>query len=125
MNIPLEQLVEQAIAALPGKKIAKKGRNEFEVRKLFPVSSWKPHDSGRIVGEDSCGNDFIYSSDGSVFFSDHETGDKTMLASSIETFLTSLSAPEPVVLKPGQVKQVWVNPKFLEEQKRKGNASND
>jgi hypothetical protein len=74
------------------------------------------------VGEDSSGNLFLLASDGSVRFWDHETDDEKQLATSMETFLASLSAPMPVVLKPGQVKRVWIDPKFLEEQRRKGNA---
>ena len=61
-------------------------------------------------------------SDGSVRFWDHETDDETVLAASMEAFLDLLSAPTPVILKSGQVKRAWIEPKFLEEQRRKGNA---
>ena len=74
------------------------------------------------MGKDSCGNRFLLAPDGSVTFWDHETDDEKTLAPSMEAFLDSLSPPMPVVLKPGQVKRVWIDPKFLEEQRRKGNA---
>jgi hypothetical protein len=128
MQAHFENAVQKAIANLPQRNIAKKGAAEFELRKLYPISSWKPQagvsrPDSVVVGEDSCGNLFLMASDGSVSFWDHETDGETILAAGVEPFLNSLSAPTPVVLKPGQVKSVWVNPKFLEEQRRKGNVS--
>jgi hypothetical protein len=127
MHAHLHNAVQKAIARLPNKNIAKSGADELELRVLFPVSSWKPRpgvsqSDSVVVGNDSCGNLFIMASDGSVRFWDHETEDETTLAASMDAFLDSLSPPTPVALKPGQVKSVWIDPKFLEEQKRKGNA---
>jgi hypothetical protein len=127
MHAHLHNAVQKAIANLPKKRIAKSGADEFELRILFPVSDWEPHPGvsqpdSVVVGEDSCGNLFVMASDGSVRFWDHETEDETNLTASMEVFLDSLSPPTPVALKPGQVKRVWIDPKFLEEQKRKGNT---
>jgi hypothetical protein len=74
------------------------------------------------VGEDSCGNLLLCSPDGSVTFWDHETGAETVLSSTMEDFCDGLVEPTPVVLRPGQVKRVWIDPAFLAEQQRKGNA---
>ena len=127
MHAHLQSAVQKAIASLPQRNTAKSGSGEFELRKLYPTSSWKPQagisqPDSVVVGEDSCGNLFLLASDGSVRFWDHETDDETILAVSMESFLDSLSAPTPVVLKPGQVKRAWIDPKFLEEQKRRKNA---
>jgi hypothetical protein len=128
MYAHLHNAVEKAIANLPQKSVFKNGGEEFELRVLFPVSSWKTHRKGFrkeefvIVGEDSSGNRFLLAPNGSVAFWDHETDEKTPLAPSMEAFLDSLSAPTPVVLKPGQVLSAWIDPDFLEEQRRKGNA---
>ena len=113
---------------LSKRNIFKLGSDEFEVRTLFPVQSWRPHTEpcrqagSLILGEDSCGNFFLYAPDGSVSFWDHETDEETILAPTVEELCDSLVEPTPVVLKPGQVKRGWIYPKFLEEHKRKGNA---
>ena len=128
MNAPIQQAVERAIAALPKRGTFKTGVDEFDVRTLFPVQSWRPHtgpcrQSGSLViGEDDCGNLFLYAPDGSVSFWDHETDEETMLATSVEGFCDSLVERTPVVLQPGQVKSAWIDPDFLAEQRRKGNA---
>jgi hypothetical protein len=125
----LRTAVEQAIANLPEKSVAMADGLEFELRRLYPVSSWLPFsdapDRGlAVIGEDSCGNQFLYSPDGCVLFWDHETDDETFLAKTINEFLGSLSPPAPVELQPGQVISAWINPAFLEEQRRKANAAN-
>src|SRR6185437_6395661 len=119
MNTSFQFAVENAIAALGKKNIFKKGNAEFEVRTLFPIQSWQPHSEpcrqvgSTVIGEDSCGNLFLHAPDGSVSFWDHETDDETILSASVEEFCVLLAEPTPVVLKPGQVKKVWVDPKFL------------
>jgi hypothetical protein len=128
MSTSLQLAVEKAIAELAKRNVFKKGNAEFEVRRLFQVQSWQPHTEpcrhvgSVIIGEDSCGNLFLHAPDGSVSFWDHETDGETVLAQSVEVFCTSLAEPEPVVLNPGQVKKVWIDPNFLAEQKRRGNA---
>jgi hypothetical protein len=128
MNASIQQAVEGAIAALPKRNTFKTASDEFELRDLFPVQSWRPHTEpcrqagSLILGEDSCGNFFLYAPDGSVSFWDHETDDETILAPSVEEFVGSLVEPTPVVLRPEQVKSVWIDPDFLAEQRRKGNA---
>ena len=128
MNDSIQQAVEKAIAALPKRRTLKTGSNEFELRTLYPVQSWRPHTEpcrqagSLILGEDSCGNFFLYAPDGSVSFWDHETEEETVLAECVEAFCDSLVGPTPVVLHPEQVKKVWVDPTFLAKQRRKGNA---
>jgi hypothetical protein len=128
MSTLLQIAVEKAIAGLAKHSIFKKGDVEFEIHTLFPVQSWRLHaepcrQAGSVViGKDSCGNLFLQAPDGSVSFWDHETDGETVLASSVESFCASLTGAEPVILKPGQIKKAWINPKFLAEQKRRGNA---
>ena len=129
MNASIQLAVEKAIAALPKRHAFKTGSDEFGVRDLWPVQSWRPHtercrqDGSLIIGEDACGNFFLYAPDGSVSFWDHETDEETALAASVEEFCDALVEPTPVVLRPGQVKRAWIDPAFLAEQRRKGNAS--
>ena len=128
MRSSIHQAIRQAIAALPKYRVIRTVHDEFELRKLFPVELWRPHTEpcrqagSLILGEDSCGNFFLYAPDGSVSFWDHETDDEIVLAASVEEFCGSLAEPTPVELQPGQVKRVWIDPNFLEEQKKKGNA---
>jgi hypothetical protein len=77
---------------------------------------------GTPFAEDGCGNLFTQTQIGSICFWDHETDDLTVIASSWEEFTSGCVEPKEVKLKPGQVKRVWIDPKFLEEQKRNGNA---
>lgn len=128
MAASLQQLLQKAIAGLPNRNTFKIDNEEFEVRVLFPVESWRAHTKpcrhagSVIVGEDSCGNFFLSAPDGSVSFWDHETEKETLLSGDAEKFLDSLVEPTPVVLKPEQIKRVWIDPKFLAEQRKKGNA---
>jgi hypothetical protein len=128
MHASIQQAVEKAIAALPKRNAFKTGSDEFGVRTLFPVNSWRPHTEpcrqagSLILGEDGCGNFFLYLPDGSVSFWDHETDEETVLTASAEEFCDSLVEPAPVVLRHGQVKSAWIDPAFLAEQRRKGNA---
>jgi hypothetical protein len=128
MRDSLQQAVEKAIAALPDQHALKTASDEFEVLHLFPVQSWRPHTEpcrqagSLILGEDSCGNFFLYAPDGSVSYWDHETDAESVLAAGVVEFLDSLVEPTPVALRPEQVKGVWIDPDFLAEQKREGNA---
>jgi len=121
MSADLTSAVQQAIANLPCRSIVRKDGHEFEVRSLFPVSAWKKEDPC-VIGEDSCGNRYLKWSDGKVCFWDHETEKEEVLFLGVSEFLSALSAPTPAVLKPGQVKRVWIDPAFLEKQRRKNNA---
>lgn len=128
MRASIQQAVERAIAALPKRNAFKTGSDEFAVHTLFPVQTWRPHTEpcrqtgSLILGEDDGGNLFLQAPDGSVSFWDHETDEETVLATSVEQFCDSLVEPTPVVLRPEQVKSAWINPEFLDEQRRKGNA---
>src|SRR5688572_9418620 len=124
----LQQSVEKAIALLPKRSVFKNGQDEFELRNLFPVQAWKPHTEacravGSLVfGEDSGGNFFLLAPDGLITFWDHETNEETVLAQTIDEFLGGLVEPTPVVLNPEDVISSWIDPEFLAEQKKKGNA---
>ena len=128
MRASIHQAVERAIAALSKRHAFRFGTDEFEVRTLLPVASWRRHTEpcrqagSLVVGEDSCGNLFLCAPDGSVSFWDHETDEETVLSATMEEFCGSLVEPKPVVLRPEQVKRVRIDPEFLAEQKRKGNA---
>ncbi len=128
MNDSLEQTVQNAIEALPLRSVFVMGTEEFGLQTLYPVHLWALHHEpcrepgSRILGEDSCGNVFLVAPDGSVSFWDHETDEETVLAASVEAFLAALVEPAPVTLLPHQIKRVWINPAFLEELKRSGDA---
>src|SRR5687768_7888098 len=128
MRASIQQAVESAIAALPKRNAFKTDSDEFGVRTLFPIRSWRPHTEpcrqagSLILGEDGCGNFFLHAPDGSVSFWDHETNQETVLTATVEEFCASLVEPTPVVLRPELVQKVWIDPDFLAEQRRKGNA---
>src|SRR5688500_15448026 len=109
MRGSIQQAVERAIAALSKRDTFKTATNELRLRRLFPVHSWRKHiepcrQAGSLVlGEDECGNFFLYAPNGSVSFWDHETDQETVLAASVEEFCDSLVEPTPVLLRPGQV----------------------
>jgi len=126
MRASIHQAVERAIAGLSKRHALRLGADEFEVRTLLPVASWRQHTEpcrqagSLVVGEDSCGNVFLCAPDGSVSFWDHETDEETVLTATIEEFCDSLVEPTPVALRPEQLKSVWIDPEFLAEQRRKG-----
>ena len=120
MSTDLQSTVLEAIANLRQRSVVRKNGFEFEVRTLFPVSAWK--ETPCVIGEDSCGNRYLKRSEGTVSFWDHETEKEEILFPGVLEFLAALSAPTPVTLKPGQVKRVWIDPAFLEQQRRKKNA---
>jgi len=128
MSASINQAVERAIAVLSKRHAFRVGANEFEVRTLLPVTSWRQHTEpclqpgSLVVGEDSCGNLFLCAPGGSVSFWDHETDEEMVLSATMEEFCDGLFEPTPVVIRPGQVKSVWIDPEFLAEQRRKGNA---
>jgi hypothetical protein len=64
------------------------------------------------IADDDSGNSFVIGNDGAVSFWDHETDEVTRLADSVPEFAAACEEPEPVELKPGQVKSVWIDPAF-------------
>src|SRR5688500_1512606 len=128
MRASIQKVIERAIEELPTRNAFKTGSEEFGVRTLYPVQAWTPHrKTGRhagslILGDDECGKLFLCAPDGSVSFWDHETEEETLLAGSVEQFCEALVEATPVVLRPEQVKKVWIDPEFLAEQKRSGNV---
>lgn len=89
------------------------------------------------IGDASCGNciclSFRSDSFGNVFFWDHELeplggtdvsfSNLFRVGNSFHDFFSNLQQfdPSQVQLKPGQVKKVWIDPEFLNEQQQKGN----
>lgn len=102
------------------------GEHWYGVRTLLDVAAWRTRDKAQrtydIFGEDDCGNEYLKARDGEVFFWDHETEDIRLLAESIPAFLSALRPQPEVKLKPAQVKKVWIDPAFLEQQRRLGNT---
>lgn len=96
------------------------------MRTLLDVPVWRARrrdlHTYDVFGEDDCGNEYLMAHEGSVFFSDHETGDTRRVAESLPAFLSALGPAPEIKLKPGQVKKAWIDPAFLEQQKRLGNT---
>jgi len=65
-----------------------------------------------VLAEDGCGNCFTTSKDGAVWFWDHETDELVRLAGSVPEFISYCVDPQPVELRPEQVKSVWIDPAF-------------
>ena len=129
MSTELQAAIDKAIANLPRRSIVRKEGREFEVRSLVPYSEWRPlaapwwkKKEACVIGDDSCGNFYLRVCDGTVRFWDHEVEQDEVLFPSVREFLAALSPQAPVELKPGQVKRTWIDPAFLEEQRRKKNA---
>lgn len=128
MRASIHQAIERAIARLSTRDAIRIGGEEIQVRALFTVASWQQHTEpcrqvgSLVVGEDACGNVYLCAPDGTVSFWDQETNQETLLAATMEEFCDSLVEPTPVVLKPGQVKSAWINPKFLKDQRRQGDV---
>lgn len=99
----------------------------FQVQQLLDHTEWqkktdelKKYDwtflPGEVVfAEDSNGNFFTLSQDGSVFFLDHETDERTQLCKSLIHFEELLQEPEDIELPPHSVISVWVDPNFKPE----------
>lgn len=107
----------------------------FNVRRFIPLDELLSikHRIGDLLCEflpvayDSCGNYVCLDLDagGEVFFWDHEEpSDRLRLAPSFTAFLDMLEPfdPSTIELKPEQIKKVWVDPKFLQEQRKRGNT---
>jgi len=125
MNGDLQEAVTRARAALDLKNTLVLGEEWYGVRELFDVSNWRRRRKGLrgydVFAEDDCGNEFLRDQSGAVYFWDHETSDVCQIAESLAAFLAALVPHPKVELLPGQVKEAWIDPAFLEEQKRLGN----
>jgi hypothetical protein len=128
-----KKLVEQTRLTLKERRTFSKGSEEYELRELFPVERWADETSTWIrnceraekgvfvIGDDSGGNCYLLRA-GKISFWDHETDVETLLSGTLEEFLAALWEGSPVELNPEDVVRVWIDPEFLKEQKRKGNA---
>jgi len=70
--------------------------------------------SQNVLAEDGSGNFFLLKKEG-IYFWDHETNKKMLLAVSIEEFISGCVEPSENELQPGQVESVWVDPEFAKE----------
>ncbi len=126
MHEELQQAITSARARLRQNQTLVLGEDWYSVRTLLDVPAWRTRNVGshtyHVFGEDDCGNEYLRAHDGRVFFWDHETGDTRQVAESLPAFLSALGPQPEVKLKPGQVKKVWIDPAFLEQQKRLGNT---
>jgi hypothetical protein len=117
-------LVAEAIKKLPERSEYSNAGVAYGVREIFTFNSWTERtdrmseadwhfEKGELVfAEDSCGNYFTIRSDGSVWFLDHETDERTGLAGDLRQFLEGLHKPEEITLPPHKVLKVWVRPGF-------------
>jgi hypothetical protein len=72
-------------------------------------------DSLTIVAEDECGNYFL-SIGGQIYFWDHETCNRSLLAESLSEFKSSCIEPENIKLNPADVISAWIDPDFAKLQ---------
>jgi hypothetical protein len=67
-----------------------------------------------VIVEDECGNYFLKSA-ARVSFWDHETGQASTIAESLEKFVDCCIAPSEVELESGKVVSAWIDPEFAKE----------
>ena len=120
MNI--QQEIGQARVALKQKNTFISANKLYGVRYLLDVPQWRKRKkrfrSYDIFAEDGCGNEYLLNVEGNVFFWNHKTNGLQRIAASLASFLEGLVAPPEDKLQSGQLKKVWANPAFWEEQKR-------
>ena len=126
MREEFQQAITNARASLRQNQTLVLGEDWFRVRTLLDVRTWRIRRKGSetydVFGEDDCGNEYVTAHDGRVFFWEHETGDTRQVAESLPAVLNALGPQPEIKLKPGQLKKVWVDPAFLEQQKRLENT---
>jgi hypothetical protein len=118
------EIIREAIKNLPEKSEYSKDGVAYNVHDLYAFNTWKQRtdqmskhdwhfDKGELVfAEDDNGNYFTIQFDGSIWFLDHETDDRTCLAKSLEQFVQGVHVPEKITLPPHKVLKVWVDPNF-------------
>lgn len=67
-----------------------------------------------VIAEDECGNYFLKSA-GAVSFWDHETGQGSTVAESLEDFVDGCIAPSETELEPSKVESAWIDPEFAKK----------
>ena len=70
---------------------------------------------GAPFAYDGCGNLFTENKKKEICFWDHETDELKVISESWEAFESGCVEPEPVELKDGQVKSVWIDPEFAKQ----------
>jgi hypothetical protein len=81
-----------------------------EVPEGFTVEAF-----GLPFAYDSCGNLFTENEKKEICFWDHETEEVVVIAKNWDEFSSGCVEPEPVKLKEGQVKSVWIDPEFAKQ----------
>lgn len=127
------QFVAVNDGATPASNIINIADNQnASINRFIPVaqickekSQAKISDSHLIpIAEDGCGNLFLLNVETErVYFWDHESADPPIpVAESFADFLARMKSWDPasVVLKPGQVKSVWIDRDFLAKLKKDG-----
>jgi hypothetical protein len=66
----------------------------------------------RALAEDSCGNYFTVTENGTVWFWDHETDDLVRLAGSVSEFVLHCEDAPPSLTDSNKVKSAWIDPAF-------------
>lgn len=99
-------------------------REIWQIEKIgtFQLDPWDPE--LLAFGEDSSGNFFVFERTdmNAVYFLDHETDQKELVANSFDQFLYDIvDASQSDTAEPRNAK-VWVNPAFLKKHKDSGNA---
>jgi len=70
---------------------------------------------GQPFAYDSCGNLFTENEKKEICFWDHETDELHVISENWKAFESGCSEPDPVELKEGQVKSVWIDPEFAKK----------
>jgi hypothetical protein len=106
-----------------------KNGDTFQVREIYNQAQskkktselvdygWPINSDEEVIGADYNGNFYTIQYDGSVYFRDHETDARTLLASTINAFVDDLKKPvvESIELRDDQVISVWIKPGFKPE----------
>lgn len=126
MKSRIDSLLNRALEHFPKRRVFKGRDAEFEVHELLDFVSWRPAErtcdvaDAMVFASDPCGNSFLYLTDGTAAFWDHETNEVTVLCDTLEEFCLSLVEPDSTELAPDQVISAWIDPSFFEELRRTG-----
>jgi hypothetical protein len=124
MNYDYTEIILKAKASLSEKSEYANNGITYGIHELYDFKNWKDkteqmtkcgwhfEQDELVFAHDACGNYFTIQSDGSVWFLDHETDERTALAKDLNQFINGLRAPEKISLPPHKVLKVWVNPNF-------------
>jgi hypothetical protein len=124
MDCDYTEIILKTEANLSEKSEYSKNGVAYGIHELYEFKTWKEKteqmakcdwhfEQGELVfAHDASGNYFTIQNDGSIWFLDHETDERTALAKDLDEFIHGLHAPEKITLPPHKVLKVWVNPDF-------------